>query len=507
MSTYFSSRTLSSPNRPPFYAAAAAAIVTLQLSLIWTHVPWHDELQAVLLARDTNTLSAWYTNFRYEGHPPLWHLLLKLMLVFFDPPSALRAAASVTALTTAWLIFHKSPFAHWAKLALGLNYFLFFEYAVIARGYALGVVFLLAAIAFRARPIAWLFAALIPQAGAQMIFLPGFFAAIMFTQKRWSWPGVALCLLGATLAFVWMAPPQDVETTNMLLRDLPFVTRALRTVLLATNVIFPLNIDGSLAGWSGNSPFSIFLTILTGFLMPALVWAAARGSALQAAAAAGFALLTCLLSLLAYGLSLRHFGFIVITVIACQWVAVEQGKPLNRLAALWFAILAVSGLGAAVVEVSTPFAASRMMADHVARTVEPDRLLIPVDTLLGVEITAFTGRSTYNVTNRCLQTFVQWKGPVFMPGEWQDPPITPESEARMRQGLDTMKAAAARAGGKALLIFGGQSIEFHLIADDPALRFERFFHVGGPLGRMDRYLYRLDVPPDPNPAPIPPCIR
>ena len=71
-----------------------------------------------------------------------------------------------------------------------------------------------------------------------------------------------------------------------------------------------------------------------------------------------------------------------------------------------------------------------------------------------------------------------------------------------------MKAAAARAGGKALLIFGDrQSIEFHLIADDPALRFERFFHVGGPLGRMDRYLYRLDVPPDPNPAPIPPCIR
>ena len=47
----------------------------------------------------------------------------------------------------------------------------------------------------------------------------------------------------------------------------------------------------------------------------------------------------------------------------------------------------------------------------------------------------------------------------------------------------------------------------HWIADDPALRYEGYFHVGGPRSLMDRYLYRLDVPPDPNPTPIPPCIR
>ena len=93
-----------SPHLPwPWAWLIALALVT-QLALIWNHAPWADELQAVLLARDTNTLSAWYTNFRYEGHPPLWHLLLKLLLTVFDELTALRAATSIAALTTAALI-------------------------------------------------------------------------------------------------------------------------------------------------------------------------------------------------------------------------------------------------------------------------------------------------------------------------------------------------------------------------------------------------------------------
>ena len=509
MRHYFASKTNFFTDHPRFFAAAVTAIISLQLTLIWTHAPWHDELQAVLLARDTNTLSAWYTNFRYEGHPPLWHLLLKFMLVFFNEQNALRAATSLVALTTAWLIFRKSPFGHWTKLALGLNYFILFEYAVIARGYCLGVVFTFAAIAWRAHPISWFFAALIPQAGANVIFFPGVFAAIMLIEKRWSWFGATLCGLGVVVAAVWMAPAPDLETWGILVREyLPVVDRFGRTVIAAGNSLFPLNLDGGLAGWADKPMFSLWLSILIGAQTPVMAYVITRSHPLTAAAAAMFTCLTFALSTFGVELSLRHFGFIVIMVIACQWVDVENGRPLNRLAGLWFAILAFSGLGAAIDATRGPFSPSLMTADHIARTTEPDRLLIPLDTLIGVEITALTGRPTFNVTNQCLQTFVQWKGPLFRIRNLDPFAMDAQTMAEQRKALDALKAAAGRAGGKALLILDeivGDS--FHLLADDPALRFERYFFIGGRRITLDRYLYRLDVPPDPNPTPIPPCIR
>ena len=495
---------------PRLFGAAAIIIVLAQLALIWTHVPWHDELQAVLLARDTNTLTQWYTNFRYEGHPPLWHFLLKLMLVFFNEPTALRAATSVATLATAWLIYRKAPFGPWVKLLISLNYFIFFEYAAIARGYCLGVFFTFAAIAWRAHPVSWLFAALIPQAGANMIFFPGVFAAIMIVEKRWSWAGAILCALGVTLALVWMTPAPDAQTLGTLTRDLsPLARRLLRTAIVASDIIFPLNMDGNLVGWVRKLRDPVLAELLIGASLPILIHAIARTNLLMTAAMSLFTIFTFALSTLAVELNLRHFGFIVIMVIAHQWVTVDRGLPLNWLAGAWFTLLALSGLGAAFAATRAPFSPSRMVADHIARTIEPDRLLIPIDTLLGVEITAFTGRPTFNLTNQCLQTFVQWKGPVFMVPDTQSLTVAAQTLAEKRKALDILKTVAARAGGKALVILdrvAGDSL--HWIADDPALHYDRYLQIGGPTSHSgDRYLYRIDVPPDPNPAPIPPCIR
>jgi len=323
----------------------------------------------------------------------------------------------------------------------------------------------------------------------------------MLWEKRWSWWGIALCALGGALALIWMAPAQNNPS-----RDMVFLVKVLRTLLNAGNMMLPISLDGALAGWT--IPAHLASTLAAGAMMPILVLAATRSTPLPCAAATSFALLTLALTLAGQSLNLRHFGFIIITIIACQWIAIDKGFAINRLAAIWFVFLAVCGIDAAVMSIREPFAASRMMADHVAETIEEDRLIIPVDTVLGVEVTAFTGRLSYNVSNKCMQTFVQWRGPPFMPSGQFVMPINDATEAAAREALEIMKAAAARAGGRALLIFGDDpSFTFHLVADQPFLRFDRFFHVGGPRSLMDRYLYRLDVPADPNPVPIPPCMR
>ena len=72
-------------------------LAAIQLALIWNHEPWEDELQALLIARDSHSLADWYWNFRYEGHSALVGTsVLKLFLVFADPAAALHLALSVT---------------------------------------------------------------------------------------------------------------------------------------------------------------------------------------------------------------------------------------------------------------------------------------------------------------------------------------------------------------------------------------------------------------------------
>ena len=104
-----------------------------------------------------------------------------------------------------------------------------------------------------------------------------------------------------------------------------------------------------------------------------------------------------------------------------------------------------------------------------------------------------------------MQSFVRWRRNVFMP-----PPPDEASLAELqeisRKGLADLKSVAARAGGRALLMLDFRVSVSLTTIDDPALSFVRIIGTRSP-EMQRRYLYRLDVPPDPHPVPIPPCIR
>lgn len=114
-----------------------AAFLLLTGILILIHAPWHDEVQAWLMARDSNPWSLLFHYLRYEGHPGLWYLLLmipaklKLPLVFLNLLSVAFMALA------AYLILFRSPFPTIIKVLLPFSYFFFYQYAVIARSYAL----------------------------------------------------------------------------------------------------------------------------------------------------------------------------------------------------------------------------------------------------------------------------------------------------------------------------------------------------------------------------------
>ena len=130
-----------------------ALYVALTAVLICFHEPWFDEVQAWLIARDAPLHDILFVIPHYEGHPPLWHLLLAVPARLGVPYEVgLKTVNLLTAYWLVWLIEFRSPFSKPAKAVLPFTYFLFYQYAIVSRPYALlGAALMLAAIFFKER--------------------------------------------------------------------------------------------------------------------------------------------------------------------------------------------------------------------------------------------------------------------------------------------------------------------------------------------------------------------
>jgi hypothetical protein len=488
------------------WAGLIALALTAQLTLIWNHVPWADELQATALARESHTLADWYWNFRYEGHAPLWHLLLKIPLAFTDDPTALKIVQSVTVLCSAALLHLRAPFSPGVKFLLSLNYFLFFEYGVIARNYSLTVLFFFGAIAFRRQPVGWLFIALLPQGGLQSMMLAGICGLIVLREQGWRWSGVLLACCGGLVALIWMWPAADAEPFGTQGLSTPLLQRLLWAAYMAGSTFLPVDFNLDLTGWELTRMEKVL--VATGIFGPILtIYCLSRKSHFLAWMLAGFTGANLILSTNIYILTGRHLGLWVVLMIGFLWVMQKPGEPLARIARAWTVMLALGGAGAAIRQAITPFSAGPQVVSALREIGEATPLIIPVPIVIGAEIHGLLRIPTYDMPGGCMQSFIRWRRPIFMSSSW----IALDPERRkvdlIGAALDELKAVAARAGGQALLLFDEADL-VELVAErkDPALTLLRDIKIGK-YERLFRAVYRLDVPPDPNPTPIPPCIR
>jgi hypothetical protein len=104
------------------------------------HEMWRDELQAWLIALESPTIPSLFQNLRHEGHPALWHLTLWTISRFTASPLAMQVLHGALASCAVFLIAFYSPFSRLQRVLLAFGYFFAFEYAVLSRGYVLGVV-------------------------------------------------------------------------------------------------------------------------------------------------------------------------------------------------------------------------------------------------------------------------------------------------------------------------------------------------------------------------------
>lgn len=116
-----------------------AAYLCVVLVGIWHHELWRDEWQAWMLARDSESLLALMRSLAREGHSPVWYGLLYLLAGFTRNPLAMQVAHMAIAAGSVYLLARHAPFPWTLRILAAFGYFLAYEYAVLARPYALGV--------------------------------------------------------------------------------------------------------------------------------------------------------------------------------------------------------------------------------------------------------------------------------------------------------------------------------------------------------------------------------
>lgn len=102
------------------------------------HEPWYDECVAWMISKYTSVKDIIFYVPHYEGHPPLWHLILKLFATFnMDFHVALSLLVILFSSAAVYLILFFSPFRRIIKLVFPFTYFIFYQYGVISRPYCM----------------------------------------------------------------------------------------------------------------------------------------------------------------------------------------------------------------------------------------------------------------------------------------------------------------------------------------------------------------------------------
>ncbi len=144
------------PRQTLRFGALEAIVFTIYVALVaWTvahHIPWADEAQAWLMARDASLREIFGTDLHYEGSPGLWHFFLWILCRFHISFATMHWISAVIPIAGIWLFLRFSPFPSILRVTLPFSFYLLYQYAAIARSYVAAPLLVFAAAILFARP-------------------------------------------------------------------------------------------------------------------------------------------------------------------------------------------------------------------------------------------------------------------------------------------------------------------------------------------------------------------
>ena len=365
------------------------------------HEMWGDEAQAFLIARDSASFSDLFKNVRYEGHPSLWHLLIKLSIFFIPHFYVIQVLNVLAGIGIFTIIYFYSPFRLYQKFLIASSYFISYEWIIVSRCYAIGVFFLLLALVFNQRMqqeskyifIAVALGLAINSSGHAMIVGVCLGAYLFLSEVRTKksfldlvqgkkLTGILILAISLGLYLLQTYPPADrfdqmkispwsrIEKTAYSLKNLTkgyfFIQRAIKDQPVWQNdfVINKYSNQVIIAGKKGNDIF---------YLLAGIAVVVGVCFTLKRKAVFFFYVATnCTLFLAGYispqGLNLRHFGFYFLTFIIAAWLDKKNSATNPLLNFILIPILFIQFVSALIMHVmdwKMPFSNAKMTAQFL----------------------------------------------------------------------------------------------------------------------------------------------
>ena len=377
------------------------------------HEMWRDEMQAWLLARDSTSVFDLFSHLKYEGHPGLWHLCLMPLSRITHSPVIMQMFHLLITSVTVYLFVRYSPFNWFQKLLFCFGYFVLYEYAIVARNYALGLLLITVfCVLFRERYkrfiwvgcVLFLLAhtsvhALIVTIAIGVVlcceysFGGRFFKSLnqeveTVEDKRPIWIGFALIGIGITTAVLQLNPPPD--TGFAVAWNFNFETKRVNDIVkLISRAYLPIT-RPTHGFWGSNllTTYTLFQTIQVLLCYLLILFSVLlflkRPTALLIYLISTFGLLAFFY--IKYQGSIRHHGFLFLTFLMCCWIyrdcpTVNLGKTeqertgsaidriLNRTGTVLVTLLlichAIGGITAVRMEHRHIFSYGKLTAEYI----------------------------------------------------------------------------------------------------------------------------------------------
>jgi hypothetical protein len=480
--------------------AVGVAYLVIIAAATFHHELWRDEWQAWLIARDSTTLADLLFNIRHEGHPPGWYLPLFALAQLTRNPLAMQLLHVALAAGGAYLLARFAPIPRYQKLLILGSYFIAYEYAVVARAYALGVVGLFlfcAAARERERHIAMLACGLLLLAGSTVygLLLAGAAGGavavdlVMVRRQEHRVLGprsrrVAAAMAGVAIALLVLLYPAAERYLATRWNPEGALSRwaiaATTTDVGAAYLPFPNLAAGQI--WSSHflvldsrASLAIALAISAAIFVTGILMFARKPAVLFFYTAGSLSLLA--FNHFVFAGSLRHIGQLFLVFVASLWLARlplykwRLPKPLKRwtgvhtrgahvLIGVVFTVQLASTAVLYAADLRRPFSNATMAADVLRR---PELIDLPLAASAAPAASPIAGlldRPIHYLDIGRPSTFVPW-------GEYR-------GHVGWERIFARLEALVADAGGEAVLITvnglgaAPTELEFEKIAEIPA---------------------------------------
>ena len=410
-----------------FSVFSATLIVTASF-----HEFWRDELQAWMIAHYSHSFHELFFNSRYDGHPSLWFILLFLLKQVSQSLMAMKALHVCIALVSAILLIRYSPFNRITRFLVIFGYFFLYEYAVISRNYAIGVMLLFTFCSlFRFRHQTRYFyllvfiLAVLMQASFYSFFLACCLAMVLFVEVvfnkgsfesgsvRKIFPSLLIILAGILLFITDTLPPPDYGYAAGW--NLSFDRELLTTTIDRVWDTFVPVPQPVLHFWNSNiivSPdLRAWLAIL---LLPELFYCLIRKKMAMLLFYSGLLILMAFNYFKFHGY-MRHNGHIFLLFIVTLWLQYYlPGKEVNNknfARFMLYGILAIQVIACVMVigcELTFRFSQAEYAADYIRKNRGNEYLVIGHNDSGASSVSAYLERTFYYPRSKRFGTFILW---------------------------------------------------------------------------------------------------